>query len=108
MAIKLKQKTGYSRDTYNEVFGNVTPIFLAGATGLELKNKFVDGKMTNEPDKVTGEFYYPEIGVASVKFPADLEVSTLQDMQPVDLLNAEAVIIKNDVYVRAESVKVKA
>lgn len=108
MAIRLNQKTGYSRDTYNEVFGNVTPIFLAGASGLELKNKFVDGKMTNEPDKVTGEFYFPEIGVASVKFPVDMEVPTLQDMQTVELLNAEAVVIKNDVYVRAESVRVMA
>ena len=106
MAIRLNQKTGYSPETYREVFADVTPVFLAGGTGLQLKNKFIDGKMTNEPDKVTGEFYFPGIGVALIKFPFDMTVPTLQDMQTVELVNAEAVVIKNDVYVRAESVKV--
>lgn len=105
MAIKLKQKTGYSEESYQQIFGNTSPIFLKGSSGFESRNKFVDGKRTLEIDKIVGEFYFPNIGVATVKFSPNLDLPNVADMQKVNLIGAQAIVIKNDVYVKAENIE---
>lgn len=108
MAIRLKPKTGYSAETYVDIFGSKNPYFLSGSNGLETRNKFVDGHVTNEPEKIVGEFYYPGMGVVNVKFPANMTAPVLEDMARVEFENAEAIVIKNDVYVKADKVRVVA
>lgn len=110
--MKLKTFSGYSGDKYNAIFGGKTPRVLLGDEGLEKRLKF-DPK-TNVPLS-TGEVestrlwvYYPELGIQSIKLPADYSLSKdVQDLAEVELVAPEACVVGRDVYVRANAVKLR-
>lgn len=104
--MKLQKKSGYSESAFREIFGNTVPVFLSGVNGFESRNKFVDGQRTEKIDKIVGEFYFPKLGVVAVKFDPNTELPELDDLQRVQIIGAQAIVIKNDVYVKAEGLKV--
>lgn len=104
--MKLQKQSGYSESVYREIFGNNLPIFLSGSNGFESRNEFVDGQRTNKIDKIIGEFYFPKLGVVTVKFEPNTKLPDLNDLQKVQIVGAQAIVIKNDVYVKAEGIRV--
>lgn len=108
--MKVRKNGGYTFQTYDSQFKKISPRILIGS-GLEARLKF-DPK-TNRPVE-TGEIdskrlwlYYPEMGIQSVKLPADYELpKDIEDLSIIDLVKPEACIVGQEIYVRAQAIKI--
>lgn len=107
--MKLPQINGYNLPQFKNSFGGVTPRILIGQ-GLEERSKFDPAtKRPAEPREVESKrawLYYPDMGVQSLKLPADYTLpKDIEDLAEVELISPEACIINRQIYVRAKGLK---
>lgn len=108
MRLRNNVSSGYQESTYKEVFGAKKGILLIGSGPQDViefdDNNHPTGTVLNKKIEV----YYPSLGTQVVKMPADFSFEKeTKDLSEVQLINPEACIIRNNVYVRATAILTK-
>lgn len=102
-AFKYKNQVyGYNVALFNEIFGE-NPIFSSLSVEEEIKWVYKDNKRTDEVDGFSRYFIIPGQNPFLVKFPTSQEIEQFAE---VELINPVACKVKNNVYFKAESVKI--
>lgn len=98
---------GYSSQTFDTTFGTKKGVLLKG-NGPRTVIKFdqATNKPTGEVINMKIDMYFLGMGVQEVKMPKGFSLTAdVQDMQDVELVNPQACIIGNNVYVKADGIK---
>ena len=102
-AFKYKNPVyGYNVALFNGIFGE-NPIFSSLSVEEEIKWVYKDNKRTDEVDGFSRYFIIPGQNPFLVKFPTSQEIEQFAE---VELINPVACKVKNNVYFKAESVKI--
>lgn len=102
-AFKYKNPVyGYNVALFHEIFGE-NSIFSSLSVEEEIKWVYKDDKRTDEVDGYSRYFIIPGQNPFLVKFPTSQEIEQFAE---VELVNPVACKVKNNVYFKAESVKI--
>ena len=93
---------GYNVALFHEIFGE-KPIFSSLSVEEEIKWVYKDNKRTDEVDGFSRYFIISGQNPFLVKFPTSQEIEQFAE---VELINPVACKVKNNVYFKAESVKI--
>lgn len=101
--MRIKQ-IGYSEDLFRRYFNQKGHILLGD--GLHNVFEYKDGKRTDNIIGKSLNIYYENLGVQKVKFSADYSIPQIPDLAVVNLINPEAVIVRGNIYVKADGVEI--
>lgn len=101
--MKINQTNGYSSSTAKKFINKGVPIKFVGPD-LEPKFKWEDGKRTKKIEAYETWFIQEGLPPFQVKFPQKIELPDFEAI--VDFENLEACEVRNNVYFKADDVKV--
>ena len=97
---KMKAKSGYSSQLFQEIFGNEkTAIVLSPEPNIRMK--YVDNSPTNEIDSYRYWFVIKGQQPFEVKFSSQ---QTIEQFNEIEFQGAEACNVRGNIYFRANSV----
>ena len=99
---KIKAKTGYSSQLFQEIFGNEKTAIVLSPEPI-IRMKYVDNKPTDEIDSYRYWFVIKGEQPFEVKFSAQ---QTIEQFDEIEFQVAEACNVRGNIYFRANSVTV--
>lgn len=99
-------RNGYTTDKFQELFGDYTSYGLLGS-GLLPAFEY-DKENHRRTNNIIGRYmdvYFQGLGVQRVKFPKDFNIDAIKDMSALKLINPQACVVNNNVYVKADGVE---
>lgn len=103
--MRMSKFSGYTEALAKECLGKKGIRALVGS-GLSQQPEYVDGKPTGKIASTRLEFYLEGVGSDNVKLPSYYELDpSIKDWSLIELVNPEAIQVNNNVYFKAEGVK---
>ncbi|MGF0082835.1 hypothetical protein [Limosilactobacillus reuteri] len=102
----FNRRNGYSKEKFQELFGEHAGYGLLGS-GLLPAFEY-DKEKHKRTNNIIGRYmdmYFQGLGVQRVKFPKDFTADEIEDMTTLKLINPQACVVNNNVYVKADGVE---
>lgn len=105
MKMSKLQNNGYSGEFAEKCLGDNNVRLLKGA-GATKQPEYKNGQPTGEIGSTRLEIYIENVGADKVKLPADFDLDeSIKDFSLIELVNVEAIQVKNNIYFRADDIK---
>lgn len=101
-----RQRNGYNSETFNKDFGDRRWLATVGGGLQDVRAWDNDKKRyTDQVIAKAADLYVVGAGFQRVKFPTTFTLANITELSEVELVNPVACEVRNNVYVKADSLK---